>query len=318
MTVAILADAPALTIGFGVTIRQIADALHGADWEVACFGLKAQPSDSTDHTEYLTWATERGGHWTDSLAEFFAMTRPGLLLLNMDAYNAVECLTAMRSAGYRGPIASYVVFDGLPVGRHYLDAQRSCDVVLASSRTAAAYLRGNGIEVAAVARPGVDRSVFTPSSNPAALRERAGLARAAIIGVFGANTERKQIPRVLHALAKIISRLNGLPVLLYLHCRPAGYWNLADIVDELGISEHVLFPSSAFGEARGIHTASAPPSAPCSDRRILIGGDLLRRPHQPLRRDRQRPAQRRHRAGYPRIASVQHRAGSHGRRRDHV
>jgi hypothetical protein len=45
----------------------------------------------------------------------------------MDAYNAVECVEAVRAAGYAGPVVSYVVFDGLPVGRHYLDAQRSCD-----------------------------------------------------------------------------------------------------------------------------------------------------------------------------------------------
>lgn len=257
MTVAILADAPTLTTGFGVTARRIADALHNAGWEVACFGLKARPGDCAGHTRYLIWAAERGGHWTDSLGDFFTTTLPRLLLLNMDAYNAVECLDAIRSAGYRGPVASYVVFDGLPVGRHYLDAQRSCDAVIASSRTAAAYLRSNGIDVAAVAPPGVDRDEFAPAPDPAALRERGGLAGTAIVGVFGTNTERKQIPRVLQALPDIIGRLSGLQILLYLHCRSAGYWRLADIAEELGIADHVLFPSSAFDEARGIRTASA-------------------------------------------------------------
>lgn len=261
MTVAILADAPTLTTGFGVTARRIADALDNAGWEVACFGLKARPGDCAGHTRYLIWAAERGGHWTDSLGDFFTTTRPHLLLLNMDAYNAVECLDAIRSTGYRGPIASYVVFDGLPVGRHYLDAQRSCDAVIASSRTAAAYLRSNGIDVAVVAPPGVDRDEFAPAPDPAALRVRAGLGRAAIVGVFGTNTERKQIPRVLQALPDIISRLNGPQVLLYLHCRPTGYWRLADIADGLGITEHVLFPSSAFDEARGVGIASARSSA---------------------------------------------------------
>jgi glycosyltransferase involved in cell wall biosynthesis len=257
VTVAILADAPTLTTGFGVTSRRIADALHGVGWEVACFGLKASPGDCAGHTPYLIWAAERGGHWTDSLGDFFTTTRPRLLLLNMDAYNAVECLGAIRSAGYRGPVASYVVFDGLPVGRHYLDAQRSCDAVIASSRTAAAYLRSNGIDVAAVAPPGVDRGEFAPAPDPAALRVRVGLGKAAIVGVFGTNTERKQIPRVLRALPDIMSRLHGLQVLLYLHCRPAGYWRLADIAEELAITDHVIFPSSAFDEARGVRTVSA-------------------------------------------------------------
>jgi glycosyltransferase involved in cell wall biosynthesis len=255
VTVAILSDAPTLTTGFGVTTRRIADALHDAGWEVACFGIKARPGDCADETGYLVWPAERGGHWTDSLAEFFATTKPRLLLLNMDAYNAVECLAAVRSAGYEGPVASYVVFDGLPVGRYYLDAQRSCNAVLASSRTAAAYLRANGIDVAAVAPPGVDRDLFAPSPNPAGLRARAGLRGAAVIGVFGTNTERKQIPRVLHALSEITSRTTGRRVLLYLHCRPVGYWHLTDIADELGIAEHVFFPGSSFDEARGVHAA---------------------------------------------------------------
>jgi hypothetical protein len=60
VTVVILADAPTLTTGFGVTSRRIADALHGVGWEVACFGLKARPGDCAGHTPYLIWAAERG------------------------------------------------------------------------------------------------------------------------------------------------------------------------------------------------------------------------------------------------------------------
>jgi glycosyltransferase involved in cell wall biosynthesis len=261
VTVAILSDAPTLTTGFGVTTRRIAEALHDAGWEIACYGIKARPGDCHDRTEYLVWPAERGGHWTDSLAEFFATTTPRLLLLNMDAYNAVECLTAARSAGYEGPVASYVVFDGIPVGRYYLDAQRSCDAVLASSPNAAAYLSASGIDVAAVAPPGVDRDVFTPPLEAAALRARTGVEGAAVIGVFATNTERKQIPRVLHALPEVISRMAGRRVILYLHCRPAGYWRLVDVAGELGIAEHVRFPGSAFDELRGVHAAGTTPRA---------------------------------------------------------
>ena len=93
------------------------------------------------------------------------------------------------------------------------------------------------------------------------MREHAGLSGTTIIGVFGTNTERKQTPRVLHAMPEIIRQLNGTPVLLYLHCRPLGYWRLADIADDLGIAEHVLFPSAAFDEARGVRTIQVAPES---------------------------------------------------------
>lgn len=262
MTIAVLSDAPTLTTGFGVTTRRIVDALHAAGWDVACFGLKARPDDTVDQSQHFIWPAERGGHWTQSLRQFFATVQPKLLLLNMDAYNAVECLDAVRSAGYRGLVASYVVFDGLPVGRHYLAAQRSCTAVLVSSHTAAAYLCANGLEVAGVAPPGVDGDVFAPSPDAFALRSRAGLGDAAVIGVFGTNTERKQIPRVLSAMPSIKDRLGpSRVVVLYLHCRPTGYWRLAEMADEMGLREHVRFPTtSGFDEKRGTWEGRARPS----------------------------------------------------------
>jgi glycosyltransferase involved in cell wall biosynthesis len=260
MTIAVLSDAPVLTTGFGVTTRQIADALHDAGWDVACFGLKATPDDIVGQSRHFTWPAERGGPWTQSLQQFFATVQPRLLLLNMDAYNAVECLEAVQSAGYRGPVASYVVFDGLPVGRHFLDAQRSCAAVLASSYTAAAFLHANGLKVVGVAPAGVDGDVFVPSPEVSELRIRAGLGDAAVIGVFGTNTERKQIPRVLSALPSIKDRLSPSRVVLYLHCRPTGYWRLAEMADEMGLREHVLFPTtSRFDERRGVHKERSHP-----------------------------------------------------------
>ncbi len=82
-----------------------------------------------------------------------------------------------------------------------------------------------------------------------------------VIGVFGTNTERKQIPRVLSALPSIKDRLGPSRVVLYLHCRPTGYWRFAEMADEMGLREHVRFPTtSGFDERRGVHTAEADPT----------------------------------------------------------
>src|SRR5205823_4446672 len=100
MTIALLSDSPTLTTGFGVTTRRIATALVHRGHSVSCFGLKATPSDVSNKSDYDVWPAEQGGHWTESLGSFLAAVKPTAVMLNMDAYNAVECLDACRSAGW--------------------------------------------------------------------------------------------------------------------------------------------------------------------------------------------------------------------------
>jgi glycosyltransferase involved in cell wall biosynthesis len=257
--IAVLSDSPTLTTGFGRTTRIIAQGLHDAGHEVSCFGIKAR-SEDIGRTPYRVWPAEQGAHWTGTLPEFFQATDPRCLVVNMDAYNAVEVITAARNSGYRGPVISYVVFDGLPVGEHYLEAQRSCDAVLASSQAAATYMSANRINVIGVAPPGVDPAVFRPVADRQALRDRAGLCGVHVVGVFGVNSERKQTARVLAALPRIAADLSPASVALYLHCRQVGYWRLEDMARDLGVADLVYFPAATgFDEWRGV--PDAPDSA---------------------------------------------------------
>lgn len=250
--IAVLSDSPTLTTGFGRTTGIIAQGLHDSGHQVSCFGIKARPED-VGQTPYSLWPSEQGGHWTQTLPEFFQVTKPRCLVVNMDAYNAVEVIAVARAAGYEGPVVSYVVFDGLPVGEHYLAAQRSCQAVLASSRTAAEYLRANGTNVVGVAPPGVDVDVFRPATDRDTLRDRAGLGDARVIGVFGVNSERKQTARILAALPRIAAELAPERVVLYLHCRQVGFWRLDDMARDFGVSDLVFFPAaSGFDERRGV------------------------------------------------------------------
>lgn len=258
--IAILSDSPTLTTGFGRTTEVIAQALHDDGHQVACFGIKARPED-IGQTLYRVWPAEQGGHWTRTLPEFFQDTRPRCLIVNMDAYNAAEVTTAARTAGYDGPVISYVVFDGLPVGQHYLAVQRSCSAVLASSHAAASYMRSEGISVVGVAPPGVDGSVFRVLPSRQQLRERADLTDAYVLGVFGVNSERKQTARVLAALPEIARNIAPARVALYLHCRQVGYWRLEDIARDLGIADMIYFPrASGFDEWRGVPDAGPRPT----------------------------------------------------------
>jgi glycosyltransferase involved in cell wall biosynthesis len=245
LTVAVLADSPTLTTGFATTTRHIAGALVEFGHRVTCFGIKARPTDIAGHDlPYDVWPAQRGGHWTDSLAEFFPTVRPDVLILNMDAYNALECITVIAEAGWDRPTVSYVCFDGTPVGSRYLEAQLSCASVWATSQTGASYLQANGIRVREVAPPGVDPAEFRPEPNRAGLRQRVGLAEATVVGVFATNTERKQVARAVAAFARVVARLPERDLRLYVHAQPNGHWNLPELAASLGIGDRLVLPSS--------------------------------------------------------------------------
>lgn len=256
LRVAILADSPTLTTGFAVTTRHIAGALTRAGHRVSCFGIKARPQDVTGHDlSYDVWPAQRDGHWTDTLPEFFATVRPHVLLLNMDAYNAVECVAATADAGWDGPTASYVCFDGTPVGERYLAAQRACAAVWATSRSGAEYLRRNDVPVVGVAPPGVDQQEFRPEPDREGLKRRAGLDGATLVGVFATNTERKQVARAVDAFARIVPRLPELDLRLYVHARPQGYWDLPELAAARGVRDRLLLPfGGSFVEHLGVPT----------------------------------------------------------------
>lgn len=265
MGVAVLSDSPTVTTGFGRTTRHMASALARASHQVDCFGIKARPTDvPPEPLPYRVWPADRGGPWSETLPAFFKATQPDVLLLNMDAYNAVECLAECRDAGWRGPTVSYVCFDGIPVGRRYLEAQRSCDAVWATSQMGARYLRSSGIQVEGTAPPGVDGRVFRPLLDRDALREQAGLAGDdLLIGAFATNTERKQLPRVLRAFSHLIPQVGDRSPRLYLHCRPRGFWDLDELAETLGIADKVLFPGQDdFDEQRGVPASAARAARP--------------------------------------------------------
>jgi len=176
-----------------------------------------------------------------------------VLLLNMDAKNALECVKLCKAAGLTAPIVSYVCFDGLPVGRRYLDAQRACATVWVTSEPGAAYLRAEGIKVAGVAPPGVDPDEFRPLQDKTALRRAIGLRSCFLVGVFATNTERKQLPRAVAGFALAAATVPDANLRMYLHCRPDGYWNLLELIQQYGLDERVItVDSPGYSEARGI------------------------------------------------------------------
>ena len=162
-------------------------------------------------------------------------------------------MTRCHAAGLTAPMVSYVCFDGLPVSRKYLDAQRACAAVWATSGPGAAYLMAEGIPVAGIAPPGVDPAEFPPLPDKLGLRRAINLRCRFLVGVFATNTERKQLPRAIAGFAAAAAVLPEADPYLYVHCQPDGYWDLTELARRYGIADRVIMlDSSEYSEARGI------------------------------------------------------------------
>ena len=253
LTIGIMSDSPTLTTGFGRTTSHIAHSLAAAGYGVRCFGLKAGDADVGGVEPLVVWPAERDGkHWSSQIRPFFASATIDVLVLNMDAYNAVECIDVVRATGWTGPIVSYVCFDGLPASTNQLAYQRNCAAVWATSQAGARHLINNGVAVRGVARPGVDLEEFREPSSKGQLRRSVGLDNVDLIGAFGTNTERKQLPRAIEGFAGAVRTLEGRDMRMYIHSSPIGASDLRNVARRWKVDDRVSFAGdSNFDERRG-------------------------------------------------------------------
>jgi glycosyltransferase involved in cell wall biosynthesis len=250
--VAIVSDSPTLTTGFGITTGRIAGGLAAAGHTVTCFGLKGHPAAPVTGA-FTVRPVRVEEDWAPLLAAFLEEEGPDALLLNVDLFNLREVLDYCTRSRWRGPLIGYVILDGVPAYDEYACLVQRFDVHLATTRAGVAFLERCGAQDVILAPPGVDMSVFAALPAREALRRRAGLEGHFVVGVFGRNSERKQQPRVLRALAALApgAELDG--VAAYFHCAVRGYWHLDELAAGLGMSNHVLHPGGrAFDEAVGV------------------------------------------------------------------
>ncbi len=252
MNIGIIADSPLLTTGFGIEADQVASALTEAGHNVVCFGLKGSMStDGASTLPFAIWHIDVRTHWNIALQDFFQQEGIELAVILIDIFNLREIMAYCEAARWQGLTLVYLTPDGIPAYQKYLDPLRGAQRCVVTTHACAQYLRSCGIRVDAIAPPGVDTQTFAPTANRDVLRERAGLENKFVVGVFGRNSERKQQPRVMQALASIRATTEGENVVVYFHCRKRDYWQLDEIARELGIQDHVLFPDRFVDEARG-------------------------------------------------------------------
>jgi glycosyltransferase involved in cell wall biosynthesis len=258
MQVGIISDSPSVTTGFGVTCYQIVNALAEHGHKVACFGLWAV-GETFNRAKYpcKIWPVGlRSGKTSAHLSHFLRHEQPEVLLINADIAAVAHWIDMVRTLGWRGPTVAHFVIDSTPVYGKYLSAISTLQGLLTPTHAAAHYLRSEGIEVQ-VAPHGVDMKVFRPIEERKDLRRRLGLQDKFVVGVFGRNAERKQHPRVLQALSRVLSDPRGVGTNVYLHCQVRddpvmNGWDLSEVARLVGVESHVWFPDEAFCQVSGV------------------------------------------------------------------
>jgi D-inositol-3-phosphate glycosyltransferase len=107
---------------------------------------------------------------------------------------------------------------------------------------------------------GVDHEVFKPATlaEKETLRSALGITWETTFISVGRNTNRKQIPRLLDALALALERDPKADIGLILHCGDPtdtmgmGGWNLPDLVKQKGLLDRVRFSDSSSNPLHGL------------------------------------------------------------------
>lgn len=268
LRIGIVSDSPALTTGYGIVTDQACRALIGAGHTPCVFGFKDR-EDSSARRSYPCEIIpiDPYDNWAPKLKQFVDEGAFGVLWIYMDCYCLEEIMRAL-DATVLPPTSLYAIFDGLPVYDRLLKLIERFDSVMVTTQAAVDYLGARGVRVDAIAPPGVDTGVFH-SLDKSPLRAACGLEDRYVVGMFGRNTQRKQQPRLLQALAQLEERSEAENISLYFHCSARGYWDLEALAHRYGVRDRVLFADDLRDETRGPPLAQSSIEQPQTSTRTL-------------------------------------------------
>ncbi|MDZ4719627.1 MAG: glycosyltransferase family 4 protein [Roseiflexaceae bacterium] len=260
MKIGLITESPTVATGFGTRARLLINLLAALGHETVVFAISAinQPFDPADYPCRIVPIARDQLVAIEMVGSFLAVEQPDVLFVHYDLSTACWYIERARADGWNGPVMTHFVIDSLPVSRDLLDVLRTVDVAITPTVTAASYCASAGIEHVIAAPYSVDQSIFHPLPNRAELRRAAGLRDRFVVGVFGRNVERKQQPRVMLAIQRLVQAGLGNDIVLYLHCQPKNddpwlsTWNLHDVAEQLGLADRVLFPPPEFRQLIGI------------------------------------------------------------------
>ena len=261
MKICILSHPANWSTGFGTTCCKIATGLSKNGHKVYCagfsFGIVSPEEAVQTNYNFTIWSGNKEKTELEAVGNFIKEVEPDVILLNFDIGAVVYFLNLLKLNHVKQKIFAHTVLDGFPASEKFIAALAEIEGVIVPTRATKKYLKSTGLKNVHYAPHGVDTGEFFPMDKDI-IRKKINLniKKDFVIGVFGKNDERKQIPRVLLALHHLIYNLKQKNIYLYIHSetqRIVGTgWDLEFIAGYLKLKNHIIFTEKSFRPQIGI------------------------------------------------------------------
>lgn len=284
MKVMVLGDSPFLKTGFGRVNSHAIAGFIAAGFEVATVtGLQSKAAAVETNLPIQIYATEA----EDSMG----LREAGVAIQEWEP----DCLYSTGDPASVGTFASviperlpyvtYIPIEGEPIvhggwraALHYLDfitcSQYGVDVVRRDLSREVPYIYH-----------GVDRDTFTPLTETERdhHRQLLGWDDKFVIICVAQNVRRKQLPRLIEALAILRQRYKQKDAILYLHTVPYQNhwlegWNLTEVANAFNVYDEVVFNPAMLDRHSSVPEVGTPESPGL--RELLGASDLFVLPSQ--------------------------------------
>lgn len=257
MKVLMLGDSPLGKTGFGRVNSHALTAFLRKDWTVASVtGLQSKMVETPlPLTQFNPPETDPLGLLTTAQLFEDEAFDPDIIYMTCDP-GSVAALSQVIPA--RVPVLAYVPIEGEPLlNKGWRSVLSAINFFTCSKYGVEIVKRDMGVDIDYVYH-GVDTNVFYPmtDSERAAYRTRLGWDGKFVVTVVAQNVRRKQLTRLIEAIAIIKHQYGVKDVVLYLHTVPfQGYWleghNLPEVAAGFHLTDEVVFNPlmSGFGKA---------------------------------------------------------------------
>lgn len=258
MKVLLVGDSPLGMTGFGRVNRHAMAAFLRESFEVAAVtGLQTEPNaPTTDLPVRLYVPGEFDPMGLKAAAEAIDEFQPDVVYCTGDPGN-VGTFAGVIPA--RIPYVAYVPIEGEPIVHQGWRELLSYLDFFTCSEYGVDVVRSNLDKTVPFVYHGVDTETFNPLADEerAAYRQRLGWEGKFVIVCVAQNVRRKQLPRLIEAVAILKRHYKQDDVVLYLHTVPfqrhiLDGWNLTDITHAFGVYEDVVFNPLMTGAYKGI------------------------------------------------------------------
>ena len=243
MKVMLVGDSPTITTGFGRVNARVVNRLLSEGHEVASVGglIKEQPKDDMGVKHYIPDKPQDPlgiNIISDSVEDF----KPDVLYMTADPGS----VTAISYGTPDMPAFVYTPIEGEPIpNKDWRAVLQTLPVATVSQYGADVVRKELGREIPWYYH-GVDHEIFNVTGIRDAVRKQMHWEDKFVITCVSTNVRRKQIPRLIEAVARLKHHFKQKDIVLYLHTVPfQNYWlegwNLMEVARMYQVESDIYF-----------------------------------------------------------------------------